>query len=103
MDGGFLKVGVLDLDGDDLVVIPALPLAPMFRRCLDDGIITMVRHTDEKIKRAAERLADDVDAADIQAQSTDDLQQVAVASDAIPADEVRLRQAVQIARGHGRF
>ena len=63
----------------------------------------MVRHTDEKIKRAAERLADDVDAADIQAQSTDDLQQVAVASDAIPADEVRLRQAVQIARGHGRF
>ena len=63
----------------------------------------MVRHTDEKIKRAAERLADDVDPADIQAQSTDDVRQVAVASDAIPADEVRLRQAVQIARGHGRF
>ncbi len=65
----------------------------------------MTRHTDEEIERAAkrfEKLADDLDPANVQAHSTDDLHQVAVASDAVRADEVRLREAVQAARAHGR-
>lgn len=33
-DGRFLEVGVLDLDGDDPVIIHAMPLRPKFRRFL---------------------------------------------------------------------
>jgi hypothetical protein len=65
----------------------------------------MARHTDEEIERAAKRfeqLADDLDLADVEADSTDDLHQVAVASDAVRADELRLREAVQSARARGR-
>lgn len=65
----------------------------------------MPRHTDEEIERAAERfeqLADQLHPADVEAHSTDDLRQVAVASDAVRADELRLREAVQYARDHGR-
>lgn len=68
-------------------------------------MITMALHTDEEIDRAAERfeqLADDLDPDDAEAHSTDDLRQVAAASDAVHADEVRLREAVQSARAHGR-
>jgi hypothetical protein len=68
-------------------------------------MITMARHTDEEIERAAKRfeqLADDLDPADVEAHSTDDLHQVAVASDAVRADEMRLREAVQSARARGR-
>lgn len=56
----------------------------------DEGM-TMARHTDEEVERAAERfeqLADDLAPGAIEAHSTDDLQQVAVASDAVRADEV---------------
>lgn len=65
----------------------------------------MARHTDEEIERAAERFerwTDDLDPAHVTAHSIDDLHQVAVASDAVRADEVRLREAVQSARAHGR-
>ena len=65
----------------------------------------MARHTDEEIERAAERferLAEDLRPAHVKVHSTDDLRQVAVASDAVRADELRLREAVLSARAHGR-
>lgn len=65
----------------------------------------MARHTDDEIERAAKRfeqLADNLDPARVEADSTDDLHQVAVASDAVRADEIRLREAVRSAREHGR-
>ena len=65
----------------------------------------MARYTDEEIERAAtrfEQLAEDLDPADVEAHRTEDLHQVAVASDAVRADEIRLREAVQSARAHGR-
>lgn len=68
-------------------------------------MITMARHTDDEIERAAQRfeqLADALDPANVKVHSTDGLHQVAVASDAVRADEVRLREAVQSARAHGR-
>jgi hypothetical protein len=36
-DGALLEVGVLDLDGDDPVVIHAMPLRAKFYRFLDAG------------------------------------------------------------------
>lgn len=68
-------------------------------------MIIMACHTDREIQRAAERfeqLVDDLDPDDVEAHSTDDLHQVAAASDAVRADEMRLREAVQSARAHGR-
>ncbi|MGH8962433.1 MAG: sigma-70 family RNA polymerase sigma factor [Jatrophihabitantaceae bacterium] len=64
-----------------------------------------MRHTDEEIDRAAarfEQLADELDPATAQAEHTDDLRQIAVASDMAREDEARLREAVQLARAHGR-
>jgi hypothetical protein len=64
-----------------------------------------MRHTDEEIERAAarfERLADELDPATVQAEHTDDLRQIAVAADAARQDEARLREAVHLARAHGR-
>jgi DNA-directed RNA polymerase specialized sigma24 family protein len=63
-----------------------------------------MRHTDEQIEQAAarfEQLADDLDPDTVQAEETDDLRQVTVAADAV-SDEARLREAVQLARAHGR-
>lgn len=64
-----------------------------------------MRHTDQDIEQAARRfeeLAEKLDPATAEALSTDDLREVAVASDAVRSDEVRLREAVQVARAHGR-
>jgi len=64
-----------------------------------------MRHTDDEIERAAERfeqLAEQVDPAILDVDHTDDLHQVAAVSEAIRADEARLREAVEIARAHGR-
>jgi hypothetical protein len=64
-----------------------------------------MRHTDEEIERAAQRfeqLADELDPATAQAEDTDDLRQIAVASDMARDDEARLREAVQLARANGR-
>lgn len=64
-----------------------------------------MRHSDEEIARAAqrfERLADELDPAHVEAEHTDDLRTVATAADAVRADEVQLRDAVEAARAHGR-
>lgn len=64
-----------------------------------------MRHTKEDIERAAsrfEQLTDALDPAITDLEHTDDLRQVAVDSEAVRADEARLREAVEIARAHGR-
>ncbi len=64
-----------------------------------------VFHTDDEIDQAArrfERLADDLDPDVAEADDLVDLRVVAEASEAVRADEVRLREAVEVARAHGR-
>jgi hypothetical protein len=64
-----------------------------------------MRHTEEEIEQAAtrfEELADALDPATVEALHTDDLRVVAVAAEAVRADEARLREAVEAARGRGR-
>lgn len=64
-----------------------------------------MRHTDEEIERAArrfEQLADELDPHTAEVERTDDLREVAAASERVHADETRLREAVQVARAHGR-
>ena len=64
-----------------------------------------MKHTDEQIERAAERfeeLADTADANLTTVEKIDDLRDVAVASQAVRSDEAVLREAVQVARTHGR-
>lgn len=64
-----------------------------------------MRHTDDEIERAAKRfeqLADQLDPETTEVDDTDDLRTIAAASDAARADEARLREAVQVARAHGR-
>jgi hypothetical protein len=63
-----------------------------------------MRHTDE-IERAAgrfEQLADELDPADAEVDQTDDLRAIAAVSEAVRADEARLREAVEVARAHDR-
>lgn len=65
----------------------------------------MMRHPDGEIERAAKRfeqLADELDPSTTEADDTDDLRAVAAASDAVRADEARLREAVEVARARGR-
>jgi DNA-directed RNA polymerase specialized sigma24 family protein len=81
-----------------------MPLRPKFHRLLGRKVNPM-RHTDEQIEQAAarfEQLADDLDPDTVHVEETDDLRQVAVAADAVSDDEARLREAVQLARAHGR-
>ncbi len=62
----------------------------------------MTRHTDNEINEAAARFeawADELDPAKL--EDIGDLRAIADASDAVRADEARLREAVQVARGHG--
>lgn len=64
-----------------------------------------MRHTDEGIQEAAERferLADGLDPETAEVVSTDDLRGVALAAEAVRDDEARLREAVEVARAHGR-
>ena len=64
-----------------------------------------MKHTNEQIERAAERFEQLADAADpdvTTVEKIDDLRDVAVASRAVRADEAALREAVQVARTHGR-
>lgn len=64
-----------------------------------------MRHTDEQIEQAAQRfeqLANELDPARAEALPTDDLREVAVACEAVRNDEARLREAVEVARAHGR-
>jgi hypothetical protein len=65
----------------------------------------MMRHTDDEIERAARRfdqLADHLDPANAEVDHTDDLREIAAASEAARADEARLRETVEVARAHGR-
>ncbi len=65
----------------------------------------MMRHTDEEIEHAAERfdkLADELDPTTAEIENTEDLRMVAVVAEATRADEARLREAVEVARAHGR-
>lgn len=64
-----------------------------------------MRHTEGEIDRAARRfadLADDLDPAVVESENTDDLRQIAVVSEAVRADEARLRESVEVARARGR-
>ena len=64
-----------------------------------------MRHTDEAIERAAERfeeLADELDPETARVLVTEDLRGIADAAQALRDDEARLREAVEIARAHGR-
>lgn len=64
-----------------------------------------MEHTDNEIKRAAqrfERLADTLDPATAEVQRTDDLREIAAAAEAVRADDARLREAVDLARARGR-
>lgn len=64
-----------------------------------------MRHTDEEIERAAarfEQLAEELDPASAQVVTTDDLRDVAEAAKAVRDDEAKLREAVELARAHGR-
>jgi hypothetical protein len=64
-----------------------------------------MRHNDEQIEKAARRfqqLANDLDPNDAEVEDLTDLHAVAAASQALDADQIRLREAVRIARAHGR-
>ena len=64
-----------------------------------------MRHTDDEIGRAARRfdqLADELDPATAEVDHTDDLRAIAAVSEAVRADEARLREAVEVARAHDR-
>lgn len=64
-----------------------------------------MQHTNDDIERAArrfEQLADELDPATAEVEHTDDLRQIAAESEAVRADEARLREAVEIARALGR-
>lgn len=65
----------------------------------------MTRHTDKEIEQATrrfERLADSLDPAIAEVEGTDDLRDVATAAETVRADDARLREAVLLARAHGR-
>ncbi|HEX4115202.1 MAG TPA: hypothetical protein VHY18_04950 [Solirubrobacteraceae bacterium] len=65
----------------------------------------MTHHTDKEIEQAAhrfEQLADSLDPDTAQVEDTDDLREIATASEALRANDARLREAVLLARAHGR-
>jgi len=64
-----------------------------------------MRHTDEEIERAAERfekLAEELDPETVKVLVTEDLRGIADAAQTVREDEARLREAVEVARAHGR-
>lgn len=103
-EGALLEIGVLDLAGDDPVVYPRhAPTAQVLQIPLRE--VTMVRHTNDKINRAADRfeeLADELDPSTAQIDHVDDLRQIAAASETVRTDEARLRENIEVARAHGR-
>jgi DNA-directed RNA polymerase specialized sigma24 family protein len=65
----------------------------------------MSRHTDKEIEEAAsrfEQLADSLDPDTAKVEGTDDLRAVSAAAETVRADDARLREAVLLARAHGR-
>lgn len=64
-----------------------------------------MRHTDEEIERAAQRfegLAEELDPETAKVSVTEDLRGIADAAQTVREDEARLREAVEVARAHGR-
>ena len=64
-----------------------------------------MEHTDAEISEASERFErwlDELDPATVEAKDVSDLRAIAEATHALRADEARLREAVEIARGRGR-
>jgi hypothetical protein len=64
-----------------------------------------MRHTDDEIERAPRRfdqLADELNRATAEVDHTDDLRAIAAVSEAVCAEEDRLREAVEVARAHDR-
>jgi hypothetical protein len=64
-----------------------------------------MRHSDEEIERAAERyqwLTEKLDPEVVQAEDLSDLGEVATAAETVREDESHLREAVRVARAHGR-
>jgi hypothetical protein len=59
------------------------------------------KYTNQEIERAA-RLAEEFDPTGVPMDDTSDLRAVATAMDACRQAEIRLREAVEIARAHGR-
>ena len=65
----------------------------------------MTRHTDREIEQAAKRfeqLVDRLDPKAVEVEHTDDLREIAAAAEAVRADDARLREAITLARAHGR-
>jgi hypothetical protein len=65
----------------------------------------VTRHTNKEIEQAArlfEQLADSMDPATAEVEGTSDLREIATAAEAVRADDARLREAVGLARAHGR-
>jgi len=62
----------------------------------------MAKHTDAELTQAAARFQAWADALDpAKLDDIGDLRDIAAAASAVRAEEARLRQAVEIARGHG--
>jgi hypothetical protein len=62
----------------------------------------MSKHTDAEIDAAARRFEAWADALDpTELEDIGDLRDIAIAASAVRADEARLREAVQVARGRG--
>lgn len=62
-------------------------------------------HSEEEIEQAAhrfEQLADELDVESAEVDDTEDLRVIAAVSEAVRADEARLRESVQVARAQGR-
>lgn len=65
----------------------------------------MTKHTNKEIEQAAERfeqLTDVLDPSKAKVELTEDLRTIAMAAEAVRADDARLREAVLLARAHGR-
>jgi hypothetical protein len=70
-----------------------------------DDRTVIVKHTDQEIERAAERfesLTERLDPEVTRAEDLSDLQAVAEAAETTRENEARLREAVEVARAHGR-
>jgi hypothetical protein len=103
-DGALLDIGILDIDGEDRSSSTLWRYGRSSTGSSDEEVITM-RHTDDEIERAARRfdqLADELDPAAAEVDHTDDLRAIAAVSEAVRADEARLREAVEVARAHNR-
>jgi hypothetical protein len=103
-DGALLEIGVLDIDEAIRLSFTPCRYERSSTGSLDEEVITM-GHTGEEIEVAAsrfEKLADELDPATAEVERTDDLRAIAAVSEAVPSDEARLREAVEVARAHDR-